>query len=429
MIFKFKKITHLYLINAKVYYQKKIEFLDIEIKNSKIIKIAPKISHFAANSDVLDCKNYLITPSFFDGHAHTRNPGFEEKEEISTFEVGCLVGGFLDVLAMGNVNPRPSNLLNYQQVQRTLDKTQVVNVKSVGSVTEWKNGVQNLVNFQELVKLTNLFSDDGAPVLSKEMMQQALINAKKYKSSILVHEEHRTNNGVVYPCQFAVDNNISILNQEYESHLVARDIELNRNINAHLHIQHISTPQTIQHISKAKQAGVYVTCEITPHHLCLNNDMIKTDDANFKMNPPLSTKSWQTYLINKFNKGAIDMIVTDHAPHCKHEKKDLRTGMYGIIGTEFCFPCLYTYLIKTKKVPLPLILEKLTTAPAALIFTTPHYIEVGMKAKLVIIDLLHTKKVTEDNIVSKSKNTPLLNKTLQGWPKYLIKNNILITIF
>lgn len=415
-----KKSKLILLQNGLIYYQQKLVKKDILIVEGKIKEINDIIIP-QGNPEVIDCEKKLVTRTFIDGHVHTRNPGLEHKETLETFINSCLHGGVREVIAMGNVLPFPDSIENFNIVELALKNNDII-IHQCANITKSIKGTE-LVDFKKLKKLTNFFTDDGKPINHKEIMKNALHEAKKHDVMLLLHEEStiNQNNAWSYQTPYSLKNNLEAFSEEYETKLVERDLELNKNINAHVHIQHISTGKTVDIVKKYRKKGMKVTMEVTPHHLLLSANNITHWEPNFKMNPPLGLESWRLKIIDALRNGDIDAIVTDHAPHTNDEKnKDPNNSPYGIIGVQWIFSSIYTELVLKNIIPLECLVEHITNKSSKLFFGCERKINLNDSADLLITNLNESETVTFENIKSKSKNTPFLGKTFFGIPEMMI---------
>jgi dihydroorotase len=327
---------------------------------------------------VVNLEGKYISPGFFDVHVHTRTPGFAWKDDLNHVQESAMSGGVTMFIAMANTNPEPVNSNILKNIQEMMNKS-FLKIYQSARITN-KN---NLVSFSELSKLTKFFSDDGNPICNPDIMKNALINAKKYNCILFLHENDCSITGNSYSSQFSKDYNITSFSHEYETNIIRRDIQLNQDINAKIHIQHISTKEGLLLFKNAKKDGMNISAEITPHHLCINNTEILSDNANYKMNPPLGNIEDQKALINAFKAGIIDIIATDHAPHSFEEKnKGFELSAFGIINLESAFAAIYTklgfkYLLK--------IVKAFSINPAKLVGIDLQ-IKNNSKANITIID-------------------------------------------
>ncbi|WP_434414655.1 amidohydrolase family protein [symbiont of Argiope bruennichi] len=420
------------LKNAKVFFKNKIQKRSILIKNGYIIDIFLRKTSLDEKLEEyfsIDCSDFLITPSLIDGHVHTRNPGFEYKENVDSFVECCVNGGILDVIAMGNTSPRPETIENFQEIEKILTN-KIVKIHQVANITLYKNGVQTLTNFEQLKKKTSFFSDDGAPLIENNVMKSAIKMAKKHNIFLLLHEENRkkSDESCYYNNKFLKKNGIGTLKDSYEWKMIERDILLNKNIDCKMHFQHLSTAKSLNIIENGKKFLKNLSCEVTFNHLALNNKIINNTLGIYKVNPPIPTYYGQKKLLNGVKKNLINIIVSDHAPHTKEEKEcHFSKAMYGITSCELLFPVIYSIIYLKKKIPLENLIKKITIEPFKLFFDLEHNISLGKIAKISVFDIKLYKKVTAENLYSKGKNTLFLNKYLTGWCKFIIFKDKIIT--
>ncbi|KAF2956295.1 dihydroorotase [Marinitoga sp. 38H-ov] len=372
--------------NAKIISHSTKGNFNIYIEEDKIIEISKIIKKV---DKVIDAKDLILIPGIIDMHTHLREPGFEYKETIYDGLRAAVHGGVTTLGIMPNTNPAMDNL---EILNLILEKSKTIdlsNVILIPSVTKQRKGI-------ELNDLDNLgkkgftfFSDDGDPIFNDEIMFKALNIVKKFNGVIINH------------CENKRFYNMDL----FESLMVARDIELSKYINSHVHIAHISTKNTLDLIKYAKLNKLKVSSEVTFHHLLLEKDEKNTLK---KINPPLQNKNGIKYLID--NLDYIDIIVSDHAPHTLEEKNtDYKNAPNGISGLDIFFPAIYT-ISKKYNIDLEYLIEKITYNPSK-IFNLKNKgdIKEGYNADLVIVDI---NKNWDRKIFSKGKNIPY--KTLNG---------------
>jgi dihydroorotase len=250
-------------------------------------------------------------------------------------------------------------------------------------------------------------------------MRRALMLSSEYNFPVIAHcEDHNLSaGGVMNSGRMSEKLNLPGIPNCAEDVIVARDIILAETTGGHLHIAHVSTANSVRLIREAKQRGVKVTAEATPHHFTLTESAIEKYGANAKMNPPLRTQADVEAVIEGLGDGTIDAIVTDHAPHAPFEKeKDMLAAHFGIIGLETCVPLVITQLVESGFLTLPEAIAKLTYIPANIIDLSPGTLSIGAIADITIIDLQKELKVDPNTFESKSHNTPFAGWTLRGWP-------------
>lgn len=405
----------------------KFEICDILIEDKKIKQIAGAIQSEADKA--VDCKQHLVLPGFIDVHVHLREPGGEHKETIKTGTEAAARGGYTTVCAMPNTNPVPDSSFNLQKLLKKIDQDAVIRVLPYASITEGLNG-EKRTDIEELASMGAFaFTDDGVGIQTSDFMLKAMKEARQAGTSIVAHCEDNSivYGGVVHDGAVSSRLNMPGIPSISESVQIARDVLLAEEAGCHYHVCHVSTKESVRVIRDAKRAGINVTAEVTPHHLLLDEDEIKEDDANFKMNPPLRSKEDQKALLDGLLDGTIDLIATDHAPHAEEEKeKGIIESPFGIVGLETAFPLLYTHLVENGPMTLHQLAERLTKKPAD-IFDLPYgKLEENRIADLTVVDLEKVRTVDKHEFASKGKNTPFDHWELKGFPVLTIAEGKLV---
>ncbi|MDQ0299066.1 dihydroorotase [Salibacterium salarium] len=412
-----------WIINGYVFTEgNNVRKMDIEIKGDSIHSLgkAPE------NATILyDVRGKLVTPGFVDVHVHLREPGGEHKETIETGTAAAAKGGFTTICPMPNTNPVPDCPEVMEQLQTRIQKSSLIHVLPYASITEEQLG-QELSNFKDLKKAGAFaFTDDGVGVQDASLMLKAMKQAAKIDMPIVAHCEENTliQGGSVHEGEFSEKHNMNGIPSVCESVQIARDVLLAEAANAHYHVCHVSTKESVRVIRNAKEAGIHVTAEVTPHHLLLNENDIPDVDPQFKMNPPLRAKADQQALLDGWLDGTIDCIATDHAPHAEAEKaKSMEDAPFGITGLETAFPLLYKHLVETGVCSLGYLLESITKKPANVFGLEAGQLSYGNKADITIVDLDMEEKVDAASLVSKGKNTPFDGWSSKGQPVLTIVN-------
>ncbi|MGM8211817.1 dihydroorotase [Virgibacillus sp. W0430] len=407
------------LKNAKrLLPQDKIERCEVLIENKKIKQIMPEIT--AENVDqVIDCKGNLVTPGFIDVHIHLREPGGEHKETINTGTEAAARGGYTTVCAMPNTSPVPDSKENILGLLTKIEKNAVIRVLPYASITKNLAG-EALTNFKEIVDYPIFaFTDDGVGIQTAHTMLEAMKEARAVNKPIVAHCEDNSilYDGVLHEGEVSDRLRLPGIPSACESVQIARDVLLAEMTGCHYHVCHVSTKESVRIIRDAKNAGIHVTAEVTPHHLLLNEKSIIEDDANYKMNPPLRSEADQLALIEGLLDGTIDFIATDHAPHAEKEKaKGFLNAPFGIVGLETAFSLLYTGLVKEGIVTLHQLIDWLTIKPAH-VFQLPYgRLEEGYSADITLIDLNKAYTIDKHTFLSKGKNTPFDQQRVNGMP-------------
>ena len=402
------------------YASKTNEKLDIMIKEGKIEKIAKEIQEKADR--IIECNGLYIMPGMIDMHCHLREPGFEHKETIETGAKSAVKGGFTTICPMPNTKPTPDSTETLKWIQERAKEVNLCHILPFASVTKGEKG-EELVNFEELLKAGAVaFSDDGMPVENAKMIRDAIIQTNKLGSFVSEHcEEKSVSSGAINAGEVAEELGVVGVLPEAEEIMAARDIVIAETNNLHTHICHISTKTSVNMIRDAKKRGVKVTCETCPHYYFFTQDEVRKSGTNAKMNPPLRTEEDKQAIIKGLQDGTIDAIITDHAPHAQEEKEqDLSKAPNGIIGFETALPATITALVDKGHLSYLDMVRLMSYGPAKVLKLDKGEIKVGAIADLTIFDPNKEYEYKEEMIVSKSKNTPFIGKTLKGQVKYTV---------
>ena len=402
-------------------YANKLEKkLDILVEGDKIAKISENISVEA--DQIIDCSGYVIMPGMIDVHCHLREPGGEHKGTIETESKSAVAGGFTTICPMPNTNPTPDSAIVLQQIINRAKEVNLCNVLPFSSVTKGEKG-EELVDFKSQLEAGAIaFSDDGMPIENAAMIRQAMFEANKLGSFISEHcEEKSVAAGAINAGPIANKLGVKGVYPEAEEIMAARDIVLAETNQLKTHICHISTKTTVDTIRSAKQRGVKVTCETCPHYYSFTVEEVLESGVNAKMNPPLREEKDRLAIIEGIKDGTIDCIITDHAPHAEEEKaRGLEKAPNGIIGFETALGATVTNLVMPGHISYQDMVRVMSYNPAKLLGIDRGEIAEGKVADLTIFDPNKEYVYTKENIVSKSKNTPWINKKLKGQVKYTV---------
>jgi dihydroorotase len=369
--------------------------------------------------DVLQSQGLIVCPGFIDLHCHLRQPGFEEKETIATGTRAAARGGFTTVCCMPNTNPPLDNRATIEYIKLTAASEGVVRVLPVGCISKGRKG-EELAPMGELASAGVVgYSDDGAPVLNSGLMRQALEDSRTLDLPIIDHCEDTAlaDGGLMNKGILSTKLGLRGIPAAAEEIMVARDLLLAKLIGGWLHIAHVSTEGSVDLIRCAKEEGVRVTAEVTPHHLTLTEEKVEGYDTNAKVNPPLRTKRDIQALIQGLKDNVIDVIATDHAPHTKADKQcEFALAAFGISGFETALGSLMS-LVHGRKLTLGILISKLTCEPASIIgdkYGKLGTLAIGVPADVTIFDPNRDWIVDTKTFASKGKNTPLAGSRLKG---------------
>ena len=402
------------------------EKYDVLIENETIKEISKDIKENA--NTIIDCSGLYVMPGMIDIHCHLREPGFEYKETIETGSKSAVAGGFTTICPMPNTKPTPDSAIILSQILEKAKKEAVCNVLPYASVTKGEQG-EELVDFKEMKNAGAVaFSDDGIPVTNSRIMREAIIKADSLGTFVASHcEEKSVAVGAINAGEVAERLGVEGVLPEAEEIMAAREIVLAETNNVRAHICHISTKTTRNMVRDAKKRGVKITCETCPHYFTFTVDEVLNTGTNAKMNPPLREEKDKQAIIEGLKEGTIDCIVTDHAPHSEEEKaRELSKAPNGIIGFETALSAEIMNLVDAGYISY-LDLVKLTSYnPAKLLGIDKGILEEGKTADITIFNPNEEYVYTKDMIVSKSKNSPFIDKRLKGRVKYTIVNGNIV---
>ena len=337
------------------------------VRNQDMLLTGTSFSAFTGTtipSDATVIDNTAILPGFCDVHVHFREPGFSYKETVKSGSMAAAHGGYTAVCTMPNLNPAPDSVENLNRQLEIIKKDASIAVIPYGTITVGQGG-EELSDLEGMADSVVGYSDDGRGVQSGEMMKAAMKKAKALGKPIVAHCEDNSllHGGYIHDGEYARSHGHRGISSESEWAQIARDVELVRNIGTDYHVCHISTKESVDIIRRAKAEGVNITCETGPHYILLDESVL-TEDARFKMNPPLRGKEDREAMLQGVLDGTVDMIATDHAPHSAEEKsRGLEKSAMGVVGLETAFPLLYTHLVKPGLLPLERLADLMSKNP------------------------------------------------------------------
>ncbi|MFH1639483.1 MAG: dihydroorotase [Chloroflexota bacterium] len=371
------------------------------------------------DTTVFNASGLVVAPGFIDLHCHLRDPGFPEKETIATGSRAAARGGFTTICCMPNTSPPLDNKAMIDYVKSTAGTQSAIRVLPIGCITRGRAG-KELANLEELVCSGVIgVSDDGSPVMNSLIMRQALEFSRSASLPIMEHAEdiNLSANGQMNEGALAASLKLHGIPNEAEEIIVARDLLLSKLTGGWLHICHVSTKGSVELIRWAKEKNIKVTCEVTPHHLTMTEEMVQGLNADAKVNPPLRTAEDIKALISGLKEGIIDVIATDHAPHTEKEKASGFTAApSGISVFETALGSLMS-LVHKNELTMPDLIARLTTEPAKMLgnkFGKLGTLAVGAEADITIFDPNKEWPVETRDFLSRGKNTPLAGATLRG---------------
>jgi dihydroorotase len=389
--------------------------VDVRVDDGTIAQIGTALDRNGHR--VLDGAGLTLAPAFVDPHVHLRVPGREDEETIASGTAAAAAGGYCAILAMPNTEPvLDSAAVLGALIEDARGKAEVP-VGFLAAISKGQEGAE-LTDMAELAEAGAVaFSDDGRPVTSPGLMRRALQYGAVSGRKLAVHCEEPTlsRGGHVHEGMVSAELGFGGYPSVGESVMVERDLALAAYEERPLHLLHLSARESVDALRAALAAGVEATAEVTPHHLCLTDEAVRTLDSNLKMNPPLRAENDRLALIDALREGTIGAIATDHAPHARHEKEvPFEAAPFGVTGLETAFSSLYTYLVIPGLVPLQTILERLSAGPARAYGLDEPRIALGKRANLVLLDLNATWRVDAHAFRSRSSNSWLLGETLRG---------------
>jgi dihydroorotase len=359
----------------------------------------------------------VLAPAFVDPHVHLRTPGREDEETIASGTAAAAAGGYCAILAMPNTDPVVDTAAVLGSLLERAREEAVVPTGFLAAISKGQQG-EALTEMAELADAGAAgFSDDGRPVVSAGLFRRALRYRPVAGRPLAVHEEEPTlsRNGQMHEGAVSAELGFAGWPSLAESVMVGRDLALAAAEEQPLHLLHLSARESVDALRSALAAGARATAEVTPHHLCLTDEAVRSLDANVKMNPPLRTEDDRAALVEALRDGTITAVATDHAPHARHEKEvPFEEAPFGVTGLETAFAALYTHLVEPGVLTLEPLLERMSAGPARAFGLDEPRIEVGARANLVVLDLEQEWTVSEDGFRSLSANSWLLGETLRG---------------
>ena len=359
----------------------------------------------------------VLAPAFVDPHVHLRTPGREDEEDLASGTRAAAAGGYCAILAMPNTDPVVDSAAVLGALIEQAQEHAEIPVGFLAAITKGQEGAE-LTEMAELAERGAAgFSDDGRPIVAPGLLRRALQYGATAGRPLAVHCEEPTlsRGGHVHEGTVSAELGFGGYPSVAESVMVGRDLALAAYEERPLHLLHLSARESVDELRRAREAGVAATGEVTPHHLCLTDEAVRSLDPNVKMNPPLRAHGDRAALVEALRDGTIGAVATDHAPHARHEKEvPFEEAPFGVTGLETAFSALYTQLVEPGILPLATLLERMSAGPARIYGLEAPRIEVGAPANLVLLDLEAVWHVDEGSFRSKSANSWLLDSKLRG---------------
>jgi dihydroorotase len=390
---------------------------DVVVVDGEIAELAPAGSAAVPEgAEVVDGAGRHLLPAFVDPHVHLRVPGQEHKEDLETGTRAAAAGGFCAVVAMPNTDPVVDSAPVLRALRDAAARDARVPVAFTASITRGLRG-EELTEMAELRSQGAIaFTDDGRPIVSAGMMRKALQYQRLAGGLLALHDEDPalSGRGAMHEGEVSALLGVAGIPSVSESTMVARDCALAGYEGGRIHVQHLSCIESVHAVAAAKADGVQVTCEASPHHLCLTEDAVRSLDTRMKMNPPLRTEIDRQALIDGLRAGVIDCIATDHAPHARDEKEvPFEQAPMGTTGLETAFAAVYTQLVAPGVLDLGLVVERMTGGGEPFGIPAPR-VQAGQEANLVLVDLDAEWEVGEDGYESRSENCCFAGRQLRG---------------
>ena len=393
--------------------------VDIEIADGKISQIKAGIT--STDQKIINGRETIALQGLVDLHTHLREPGKEDSETVASGSLAAAKGGFTALSAMANTSPVADTAGVVEQVYRLGQECGLVDVYPIGAVTKGLEGKElaEIGAMADSVAKVRVFSDDGHCISNAQVMRRALEYIKRFDGVIAQHAQDPTltidsqmNEGLI-SSQLGLKGWPAVA----EEAIIARDVLLADHVKSRLHICHLTTAGGVEIIRWAKARGINVTAEVTPHHLLLTDELTKSYDPVYKVNPPLRTEADVMALREGLADGTIDIVATDHAPHPAESKEcEWQYAAFGMLGLETAISIVWQTMVESKLVSIETLQERMSTKPAEIgrYHSQGKALEVGAPANLTLFAPDRPWKVDRDLVASKSKNTPFHGMEFNG---------------
>ncbi|HXV05502.1 MAG TPA: dihydroorotase [Solirubrobacterales bacterium] len=390
---------------------------DVVVREGRIAELTAPGAAASDGLEVVEAEGLHAFPAFFDPHVHLRTPGQEHEEDVETGTRAAAAGGYCGVLAMANTEPPVSTAADVEALREMAREQASVPVGFLATVTRDMRG-EELTEMAELRDAGAVgFSDDGLPLRRARILRRALQYQRLCGGTIALHEEDPdlSGDGVMHEGPVSAALGLAGIPSVSESTMIARDAALAGYEGGRIHVQHLSAAESVEAVQAAKAAGIQLSCEVTPHHLCLTDEEVRSLDARrFKMNPPLRSEADRQALIGALRDGTIDCLATDHAPHAPEEKEvPFEQAAMGVTGLETAFAALHTDLVLPGVLDLAVLVERMAGGAAPFGLERPS-LEPGSEANVALCDLGAEWTVGEEGYESRSQNSWCAGRALTG---------------
>jgi dihydroorotase len=390
---------------------------DVVIRDGRVAELTAPGAAATDGLELVEAEGLHAFAAFFDPHVHLRTPGQEYEEDVETGSRAAAAGGYCGVLAMANTVPPVSTAADVEALRETAREQASVPVGFLATVSRDMRG-EELTEMAELREAGAVgFSDDGLPLRSARILRRALQYQRLCGGTIALHEEDPdlSGDGVMHEGPVSAALGLAGIPSVSESTAIARDAALAGYEGGRIHVQHLSAAESVEAVRAARAAGIQLSCEVTPHHLCLTDEEVRSLDARrFKMSPPLRSEADRQALIGALRDGTIDCVATDHAPHAPEEKEvPFEQAAMGVTGLETAFAALHTDLVLPGVLDLGLVVERMAGGAAPFGLERPS-LAPGSEANVALCDLGAEWTVGEEGYESRSANSWCAGRTLTG---------------
>ena len=401
---------------------------DVYIENG-LIKSIGKVST-QKSAETIDCKGLIITHGFCDLHAHFREPGREDKEDLNSGSESALAGGFTRVCIMPNSEPPVDSPEVIRYLIERSDECPIY-IHPIGTITKGQKGDELTEMGTMISEGAVAFSDDGLPVSDSGVMLNALTYSTMFDIPIINHAEDDClkRDGLMHLGKTSTELGLAASPDLVESNMVFRDLELSVFTGSRLHIPHVSTAKSVDHIKTIKKKNSKISAEVTPHHLYFIDENLSSYDTNLKVAPPIRSRNDRNALIKAVKNGIINCIATDHAPHTIEEKEGtFDMAPCGMIGLESCYGAINKVLHHQNRMDQISVIKLLTVNPRKIMGFDLDLFKIDTPAELVVLDPNKEWEFSPKNIFSKSKNSPFVGENMMGKIIHTVVKNHITTL-